>query len=115
MLTLYRKYRPKNFTEISGQENIIQILTEELKQDRIAHAYLFSGPRGVGKTSTARIFAKALNCESLDKKTGESCGACVSCKNLGDGSNSDLIEIDAASNRRIDEIRELQPSPKFLQ
>src|SRR3989338_2001857 len=112
-MTLYRKYRPKNFGEIVGQEPVKQILTEEIKSGRISHAYLFSGPRGTGKTSTARIFAKAINC-SRRGETGEPCNECDSCREIGAGRSQDVIEIDAASNRRIDEMRQLREEVRYL-
>ena len=112
-MTLYRKYRPTTFSQITGQDNIKSILTEELKSGHIAHAYLFSGPRGTGKTSMARIFAKALNCQKLDKKSGESCDKCDMCKDFIEAKMQDLIEVDAASNRRIEDIRELRENIKY--
>jgi len=112
-MTLYRKYRPKLFSEIVGQSAVKQILLEELKQGHVSHAYLFSGPRGTGKTSAARLFAKSLNC-SKRSKDGEACGECSSCSDIAEGRSNDLIEIDAASNRRIEEIRELREHVKYV-
>ena len=101
--TLYRKYRPKNFSEIVGQDSIVKILKNSIKNNHISHAYLFIGPRGTGKTSTAKIFARAVNC--LGSNDGDICGKCGACKI---SSNSvDIIEMDAASNRKIDNIRDL--------
>ncbi len=111
-LSLYRKYRPENFNDLIGQDHVVQTIKNALKNDRVAHAYLFAGPRGTGKTSTAKVFAKALNCS----KTGadfEPCGECSSCQRIDNGSSLDVIEIDAASNRGIDEIRELREKVKF--
>ncbi|RLD14463.1 MAG: DNA polymerase III subunit gamma/tau, partial [Caldiserica bacterium] len=105
-LTLYRKYRPKQFEEIKGQEHIIKTLVNSLKEKRVSHAYLFSGPRGTGKTTTARIFAKGLNCEK--GITPYPCDKCKNCVSIMNGTHMDVIEIDAASNRGIDEIRNLK-------
>ena len=105
-LSLYRKYRPRNFAEIVGQRHVTQTLANAVKADRIAHAYLFCGPRGTGKTSTARVLAMALNCEK--GPTAEPDGICETCRRIIAGSALDVIEIDAASNRGIDEIRELR-------
>lgn len=100
---LYRKYRPSNFESIYGQEYTVEILKNSIKNNKISHAYIFTGPRGTGKTSTAKIFAKAINC--LDSNNGEPCGKCVNCLNTNE--NPDIIEIDAASNNGVDEIREI--------
>jgi DNA polymerase-3 subunit gamma/tau len=106
-LSLYRKYRPQNFGELLGQPGAVRIIQRALREDRVSHAYLFSGPRGCGKTSMARIFAKALNCQNL-LEGPEPCGICSSCESIRLGDNLDVVEIDAASNRGIDEIRELK-------
>ena len=106
-LSLYRKYRPQNFAELLGQPGAVGILQRALRENRVSHAYLFSGPRGCGKTSMARIFAKALNCKNLQEGP-EPCGVCSSCESIRQGDNLDVVEIDAASNRGIDEIRELK-------
>ena len=100
---LYRKYRPTNFNELVDQDNIKEILINSIKYDKIAHAYIFTGPRGTGKTSTAKIFAKTLNC--LENKDGISCDKCEMCENYN--SSADIIEIDAASNNGVEEIRTL--------
>lgn len=105
----YRKYRPSNFDELVGQDNIKEILVNSIKTGRIAHAYIFTGPRGTGKTSTAKIFAKTLNC--LDNQNGLSCNECESCVNYNE--SADIIEIDAASNNGVEEIRTLRDSVKI--
>jgi len=111
-LVLYRKYRPQTFSEVIGQEHVVKTLTNAIKAGMISHAYLFSGPKGSGKTTVARLLAKAINCENPD--TGfEPCNKCVSCLEISKGNAVDLIEIDAASHRGIDEIRELRDGIRF--
>jgi len=105
-LSLYRKYRPQRFAEVVGQRHVTQTLANAVRAGRIAHAYLLCGPRGTGKTSTARVLAMALNCEG--GTSPEPCGECEPCRRIISGSALDVIEIDAASNRGIDEIRELR-------
>ena len=105
----YRKYRPKNFTELVGQENIKDVLINSIKANKIAHAYIFTGPRGTGKTSTAKIFAKTLNC--INNQSGVSCDECEMCKSYAE--SPDIIEIDAASNNGVEEIRTLRDSVKI--
>lgn len=102
---LYRTYRPTNWDQIVGQEHVVRTLQGALGASRIGHAYLFAGPRGTGKTTIARIWARAVNCTA---KKGRPCGTCASCKVLGAGNALDLVEIDAASNRGIDDVRQLK-------
>src|SRR6478752_3288855 len=104
MATLYRQYRPQTFADISGQPHVTDVLQQAVTQNKISHAYLFQGPRGTGKTSTARILAKRINCTKA--KGAEACGKCESCLAIQAGKHLDVIEIDAASNRGIDNIRE---------
>ena len=109
---LYRKYRPKNFSDVVGQEHITITLSNQVMSGKISHAYLFTGSRGTGKTSTAKIFAKAINCEH--NKKGSPCLECSTCKALNNAGNIDIVEIDAASNNRVDEIREIRENVKFM-
>ena len=104
--TLYRKYRPKTFELVYGQDVIVKTLKNVIKNDKLSHAYLFTGPRGTGKTSSAKLFAKAINC--LNNKDGDACNECENCKSFNNNSNPDIIEIDAASNNGVDEIREIK-------
>jgi DNA polymerase III subunit gamma/tau len=108
---LARKWRPRNFHELVGQEHVSRTLMNALQSGRLAHAFLFSGPRGSGKTTSARILAKALNCH--DGKPGEPCSSCVACTEIAAGNCMDVLEIDAASNRGIDEIRELKEKARY--
>lgn len=110
-LALYRKYRSKTFDEIVGQKHITQSLINQIKNDEVGHAYLFTGTRGTGKTSIAKIFAKAINC--LSPVNGSPCGKCAACQALSDIGSVDIFEIDAASNNRVDEIRELRERVKY--
>lgn len=112
-LAIYRKYRPATFDELLGQELTVRILKEAAKTGRLAHAYLFSGPRGTGKTTTARLIAKIANCETRAsdpnfRAKGEPCNRCDACREIDEGRHLDVIEIDAASNRGIDEMRDLK-------
>jgi len=114
---LARKYRPQRFSEVIGQEHVTRTLKNAIEQQRIAHGYIFSGHRGIGKTTIARILAMALNCRGVDgkadKPTPEPCGVCASCTEIRTGSSVDVIEIDAATNRGIDEIRELRDAARY--
>lgn len=110
-LALYRKYRSKTFDEIVGQKHITQSLINQIKNGQVGHAYLFTGTRGTGKTSIAKIFARAINCTKPIK--GSPCGKCEVCKSLSDNINVDILEIDAASNNRVDEIRDLREKVKY--
>ncbi len=111
-ISLYRKYRPHNFENLVGQNHVKTTLINALKNKHVAHAYLFTGPRGTGKTSSARLIAKALNCENLNDEY-EPCGECEFCQDINEGRLIDLIEIDAASNRGIDEVRDLKEKINF--
>jgi len=111
-LVLARKWRPQGFDDLIGQEPIIRVLKNSLEQGKIAHAYLFSGPRGVGKTSAARILAKALNCK--DGPTSSPCGTCAFCTSITDGSSMDVMEIDGASNNSVNDIRDLRERVKYV-
>jgi DNA polymerase III subunit gamma/tau len=110
---LARKYRPQRFSEVVGQEHVTRTLRNAIEQQRIAHGYIFSGHRGIGKTTIARILAMALNCRSADGPTADPCGTCDSCVEIRAGSSVDVIEIDAATNRGIDEIRELRDAARY--
>jgi DNA polymerase-3 subunit gamma/tau len=111
MTVLYRKYRPQNFSEVVGQEHIVKTLTNSILGNNISHAYLFTGPRGSGKTTIARLFAKTINCEN--PRNAEPCNKCSSCLEIMNSRSIDLIEIDAASHRSIDDVRELREGIKF--
>ncbi|HTX68792.1 MAG TPA: DNA polymerase III subunit gamma/tau, partial [Thermoleophilia bacterium] len=115
--SLYREYRPQTFAELVGQDHVARTLRNAVETDAVAHAYIFAGPRGTGKTSTARILAKALNCVGADgtneRPTATPCGACRHCVAIADGVSLDVVEMDAASNRSIDDVRDLRDKIAF--
>ena len=110
---LARKYRPQKFSDVIGQDHVTRTLKNAIEQQRIAHGYIFSGHRGIGKTTIARILAMALNCRSTDHPVAEPCGVCDSCREIRAGNAVDVIEIDAATNRGIDEVRELREAARY--
>lgn len=110
-IALYRKFRPKGFDEVKGQDSVVTVLKNQIKHEKIGHAYMFSGTRGTGKTSVAKIFAKAVNCENT--KDGSPCGVCEACKKIGEGRTLDVIEIDAATNNGVDNMREVIEEVKY--
>ena len=105
-MALYRKFRPTEFGDVKGQEHIVTTLKNQIKAERIGHAYLFCGTRGTGKTTIAKIFAKAVNCENPEE--GNPCGKCTACRSITAGTSMNVIEIDAASNNGVDNIREIR-------
>jgi len=111
-LVLARKWRPQTFQDMTGQEHVVRTLANAIKQDRVAHAYLFCGPRGVGKTTAARLLAKALNCEK--GPTPEPCGQCQACVEIAAGTSTDVAEIDGASNNGVENVREIRENAKYL-
>ena len=110
---LARRYRPQKFKELVGQELLVEIISSAIINDRLAHAYVLTGVRGVGKTTTARLIAMSINCQNRDENSCEPCGNCDSCKSTVIDSNLDVIEIDAASNTGVDNIREIIDNVKY--
>ena len=109
---LYRIYRPQKFDAVVGQKPLLQTIKNAIKENKIAHAYLFSGPRGTGKTSMAKLLAKALNCECNDN-TNRPCNVCENCQSINEGTHPDVIELDAASNNGVDEVRDIIDKVKY--
>ncbi|MGL4818587.1 MAG: AAA family ATPase, partial [Bacilli bacterium] len=109
---LYRVYRPQTFEDLVGQDHISRTLRQAIVQDKISHAYLFTGPRGTGKTSTAKLFAKAINCPHSVE--GSPCNSCAVCQSITDGSNADVIEMDAASHNGVEYIRDIRDSVQLV-
>src|SRR5512143_1562425 len=110
-LVLARKYRPQTFGDMSGQDHVVRTLSNALARGNLAHAFLFTGPRGVGKTTAARLVAKAVNCEK--GPTATPCGACVACREIAEGRAVDVVEIDAASNNGVDNVRDIVEAVKY--
>jgi DNA polymerase-3 subunit gamma/tau len=111
-ISFYRKYRPKLFSQVFGQEFIVRTLTNAIKLNKVSHAYIFAGPKGIGKTTIAKIFAKAINC--TQPVNGDACNQCTNCQIINQNQTTDIIELDAASNNGVDEIRNIIENVRFL-
>jgi DNA polymerase-3 subunit gamma/tau len=111
-IALYRKYRPKNFATVIGQDYTVRTLLNSIKFDKVRHAYIFAGPKGIGKTTIARIFAKALNC--TNPVNGDACGQCPNCQIIDANQTTDIVELDAASNNGVEDIRNIVDASNFL-
>ena len=110
-MALYRKWRPRGFKDVKGQDHIVRTLKNQITSGRVGHAYLFCGTRGTGKTSIAKIFAKAVNCENPED--GSPCGQCRTCKNIASGASLNVVEIDAASNNGVENIRDIREQVQY--
>jgi DNA polymerase-3 subunit gamma/tau len=111
-IAFYRKYRPQSFNDVIGQEFVLTTLKNSIKNNKTTNAYIFAGPKGIGKTTIAKIFAKAINC--TDSTDGDCCNTCNNCKSINDQSCSDVLELDAASNNGVDEVRKIINNVKYL-
>ncbi|HOF38731.1 MAG TPA: DNA polymerase III subunit gamma/tau, partial [Candidatus Hydrogenedentes bacterium] len=111
---LARTWRPQTFGEVVGQQHITRTLQNAIENQRIGHAYLFIGSRGIGKTTTARILAKALNCRAFDRPTPNPCGTCENCTSIAAGRNIDVLEIDGASNNSVDDVRQIRDNVRLV-
>jgi DNA polymerase-3 subunit gamma/tau len=111
-IALYRKYRPKSFADIIGQDFIVRTLTNSIKTNKVGHAYIFAGPKGIGKTTIAKIFAKSINC--LSPINGDACNKCANCTIVNNNQTTDIMELDAASNNGVEDVRNIVDGVRFL-
>jgi DNA polymerase-3 subunit gamma/tau len=111
-IALYRKYRPKSFADIIGQDFIVRTLTNSIKLNKVGHAYIFAGPKGIGKTTIAKVFAKAINC--LHPINGDACNKCTNCDIINNNQTMDILELDAASNNGVEDVRSIIDGVRFL-